>query len=104
MTLGPTDSDRSDLQHEDAPQESLPEREEAGENGAASWYLSPARPVAAAPDTERGAAAASSRMRRRAEEQRTTGAASPARSRLHTNLDGAFHCIYIGPTGLRVNI
>ena len=103
MTLGPTDSDMSDLQHEDAPREGSQEQEDAGEDDAASGYVSPASPAAAAPDTKRlatlrhatqGASpplpAASSRKRRRAAAQRATGAASPARSQLRTNLDGAF--------------
>ena len=47
--------------HEDASLEGLQGREDAGEDGAASGFVSPSRSAAAAPATERVAAADSSR-------------------------------------------
>ena len=45
--------DMSDLQHEDDSREGSQEREDTGEDGAASGFVSPSRPAAAAPATER---------------------------------------------------
>ena len=56
----------SDLQHEDASRNGSQERMDAGEDSVESGYMSPARPVAAAPDTERSTATASSLKNRRA--------------------------------------
>ena len=47
----------SDLQHEDDSREGSQELEDAGEDGAASGFVSPSRPAAAAPATERVATA-----------------------------------------------
>ena len=80
----------SDLQHVDASREGSQEREDAGEDGAASGFVSPSRSGAAAPDTESGGAAAGGRKRARAAAQGATSAASPARRRLRTNLAGSF--------------
>ena len=55
----------SDLQLEDASREGSQEREDAGEDGAASDFVLQSRPAAAAPATERAVAADSSRKRRR---------------------------------------
>ena len=54
VTLGPTDSDMSDLQHEDVPRKGSPEREDEGEDGVESVYVSPARP-AGGPGARHGA-------------------------------------------------
>ena len=43
----------SDLQHEDDSREGSQEREDAGEDGAASGFVPPSRPAAAAPATDR---------------------------------------------------
>ena len=80
----------SDLQHEYDSREGSQEREDAGEDGAASGFVSSSRPAAAAPATERAAAADSSRKRRREAAQGASRATSPARSRSRTNLAGAF--------------
>ena len=45
----------SDLQHEYDSREGSQEREDAGEDGATSGFVSPSRPAAAAPATERSA-------------------------------------------------
>ena len=69
----------SDLQHEDDSREGSQELEDAGEDGAASGFVSPSRPAAAAPATERVATADSSRKRRRGAVQGASRATSPAR-------------------------
>ena len=47
-----TNRDMSDLQQEDDSLEGSQEREDAGEDGAASGFVPPSRPAVAAPATE----------------------------------------------------
>ena len=69
VTLGPTGSVMSDLQHVDASREGSQEPEDGAEDGDASGFVSPSRPAAAAPDTESRGAAARGRKRARAAAQ-----------------------------------